>query len=51
MASCKAIIMANSSFSWWAAFLGNPQKPVIAPKKWFGDGIERVGIPAGWTRL
>lgn len=52
MASCKSIIMANSSFSWWAAYLNpNPQKIVIYPKHWHSDGVSRVGFPEGWIRL
>lgn len=47
MAGCKGIIMANSSLSWWAAFLG-PKKKVIYPKKWFQDGIQRVGFLEEW---
>lgn len=35
LSKCDALVMSNSSYSWWAAFLGN-HKRVIAPKNWFG---------------
>lgn len=35
MTHCKNFIMANSSFSWWGAYLANTTT-VIAPKQWFG---------------
>ena len=37
MTLCSGGIMANSSMSWWGAWLiRNPTKPIIAPKPWFG---------------
>lgn len=49
IAGCKGIIMANSSFSWWAAYLSDGK--VIAPKAWYSDGIERTKCLPEWKRL
>lgn len=51
MASCVGHIIANSSFSWWGAWLSPHKGKVIAPKKWYSDGIERTSLPDHWIRI
>ena len=54
MSSCRHHIVANSSFSWWGAWLGvNPGKLVIAPRIWFNDASrsDLSLVPRSWTRL
>lgn len=48
MASCSGIIMANSTFSWWAAFLSSAK--VIAPSQWFANS-GGISYPSSWTVL
>lgn len=53
MAACKHNIIANSSFSWWGAFLGDQSgKRVIAPRKWYAQGRTSGDLlPYHWVRL
>ncbi len=53
MMSCKHFIIANSSFSWWGAWLGNfEDKIIIAPKKWFNEpNVKDDIVPDSWIRL
>ena len=56
MSLCRSIVIANSSFSWWAAWLNaDPEKTVIAPEfhlgfrvgRWIPNGI----AVSGWQYL
>jgi hypothetical protein len=53
MSACKHFIIPNSTFSWWAAWLDtNPDKIVIAPKRWFSGSIDTTDlIPEEWVKL
>lgn len=55
MMACSNNIIANSSFSWWSAFLNtNPGKKVIAPRLWFGPKLAHSTadlLPKDWITV
>lgn len=56
MSNCKHNIIANSSFSWWGAWLNkNKDKVVVMPSKWFGPAKSALNTkdihPEGWIKI
>jgi len=58
MSLCRNAVMANSSFSWWGAWLGDnmwhnmAKRIVFAPKRWFNTPMDtRDLIPTRWQTL
>jgi hypothetical protein len=53
MSLCKHNIIANSSFSWWGAWLNqNPYGRVVSPALWTGDGkAASAVVPSDWIQI
>ena len=56
MTCCRHHIVANSTFSWWGAWLGSGSDEggcVVAPRRWFNqDDVDTSTlVPSGWARL
>jgi hypothetical protein len=53
MSLCKHNITANSTFSWWGAWLNTyTEKIIITPKKWFTQEVEQyISIPKSWIQI
>ena len=53
MAHCRNHIIANSTFSWWGAYLAPDVGHTICPQQWFRglETIPGVMVPEDWIRL
>ena len=52
MTKCKHCIIANSSFSWWGAWLNNNKdKIVIAPRIWYNTKEKVSPVANSWIKL
>ena len=55
MSLCKHHIVANSSFSWWGAWLSTSEGIKIAPLQWYADAVMNETakdlIPSTWIRM
>jgi len=55
LVNAHAVVTSNSSFGWWGAWLGRPERTVVAPRHWAGfkDGREYppAVIPSRWTQI
>ena len=53
MSRAAGLVIANSSLSWWSAWLAEPTCPIVTPSRWFAGANVDVDalLPPRWTRL
>lgn len=51
MSLCNELIIANSSFSWWGAFLNRKAQTIVAPKKWINRNYEADVYLDNWIKV
>jgi hypothetical protein len=52
MSRASDLIISNSTFSWWSAYISNKETNVVAPNKWFRDLEDpKMLIPEHWHQV
>ena len=52
MSKFSNLIIANSTFSWWAATLGSKKKNIVCPEKWFAEMEDPTDLcPDNWLKV